>query len=126
MSWQVYVDTNLVGSGKVSKAAILGQKGGVWATSPEFTLSPAEQTHVLGLFNNIAAAQGSGVTLAGTKYFALQVNDRSFYGKKQADGCVIVKTKQAILVTTFSAPTQMPESAGVVEALADYLIGVGY
>jgi hypothetical protein len=33
-----YVDTNLVGSGKVAKAAILGQQGGVWATSSGFAV----------------------------------------------------------------------------------------
>src|SRR5258707_15100028 len=31
-----YVDTNLVGTGRVAKAAILGQQGGVWATSQGF------------------------------------------------------------------------------------------
>lgn len=30
------VDTNLLGTGKVNKAAILGQAGGVWATSPGY------------------------------------------------------------------------------------------
>jgi len=39
MSWQGYVDTNLVGTGRVSKAAIIGLKGGVWATSSGFTVS---------------------------------------------------------------------------------------
>lgn len=34
-----YVDTNLVGSGKVSQAAILGQQGGVWATTGGFNVS---------------------------------------------------------------------------------------
>ena len=34
----VYVDSNLVGSGKVTKAAIIGQQGGVWATSPGFAV----------------------------------------------------------------------------------------
>lgn len=38
MSWQGYVDTNLVGTGKVSNAAIIGLKGGVWATSPGFNV----------------------------------------------------------------------------------------
>ena len=38
MSWQGYVDTNLVGTGKVSEAAIIGLKGGVWATSPGFNV----------------------------------------------------------------------------------------
>lgn len=44
----------------------------------------------------------------------------------QADGCVIVKTKQAILVTVYVPPTQAPEATPVVESLADYLISVGY
>lgn len=39
MSWQSYVDTNLVGTGNVSSAAIVGHKGGVWASSPGFTVS---------------------------------------------------------------------------------------
>ena len=36
-----YVDTNLLGSGRVSKAAIIGQQGGIWATSAGFTVSNA-------------------------------------------------------------------------------------
>lgn len=44
----------------------------------------------------------------------------------QGDGCVLVKTKQAVLVAEYTAPTQAPEATPVVESLADYLIGVGY
>ncbi|KAF8603608.1 profilin [Ceratobasidium sp. AG-I] len=126
MSWQAYVDNNLVGSGKVHRAAILGQQGGVWATSPGFTLSAEEQKACIALLNSPEQAQASGVKLCGNKYFALQVDARKFYGKKAADGCVIVKTKQAILVTAHSAPIQLAESATVVETLADYLISVNY
>lgn len=36
-----YVDQSLVGTGKVARAAILGQKGGVWAASPGYTVSLA-------------------------------------------------------------------------------------
>lgn len=39
MSWQSYVDTNLVGTGNVTQAAIIGLKGGVWASSSGFTVS---------------------------------------------------------------------------------------
>lgn len=39
---------------------------------------------------------------------------------------MLVKTKQAVLVTEYSAPIQAPEATPVVESLADYLIGVGY
>jgi profilin len=44
----------------------------------------------------------------------------------QADGCVLVKTKQAILVAEYAAPIQAGEATIVVEGLADYLISVGY
>ena len=44
----------------------------------------------------------------------------------QGDGCVLVKTKQAVLVAEYTAPTQAPEATPVVEGLADYLINVGY
>lgn len=44
----------------------------------------------------------------------------------QADGCALVKTKQAVLVTEYAAPIQAGESTAVVEKLADYLKSVGY
>lgn len=40
MSWQAYVDTNLVGTGAVTQAGIYGLNGGgVWASSPGFSVS---------------------------------------------------------------------------------------
>lgn len=40
MSWQAYVDNNLVGTGFVSQAGIYGiNGGGVWASSAGFTVS---------------------------------------------------------------------------------------
>ncbi|KAI0725903.1 profilin [Fomitopsis betulina] len=126
MSWQAYVDSNLLGTGKVTKAAIIGLQGGVWASSAGYTLSAQEQKDIVNAFNNPGSAQASGIRLAGQKFFTLQANDRSIYGKKAADGCVLVKTKQAVLIAEYSAPVQAPEATPVVEGLADYLIGVGY
>jgi hypothetical protein len=40
MSWQQYVDSNLVGTKKVTKAAIHGLDGSVWATSKGFNVKP--------------------------------------------------------------------------------------
>jgi len=45
---------------------------------------------------------------------------------EQADGAIVVKTTQAVLVAEYSAPTQAPEAALVVEGLGDYLKSVGY
>ena len=39
MSWQAYVDTNLLGTGKVQRAAIFGHDGSCWATSAGFSVS---------------------------------------------------------------------------------------
>jgi len=39
---------------------------------------------------------------------------------------VLVKTKQAVLVTEYTLPIQAAEATPIVEGLADYLINVGY
>lgn len=36
----------------------------------------------MNAFNNPGSAQASGIRLAGQKFFTLQANDRSIYGKK--------------------------------------------
>ncbi|GAA6020812.1 hypothetical protein JCM8202_005452 [Rhodotorula sphaerocarpa] len=126
MSWQAYVDTNLVGTGKISRAAILGQQGGVWASSAGYTLSTEEQANLCKIHNDPAAAQANGIHAAGQKFLCIRADDRSVYGKKQADGIIVVKTKQAILVAEYGHPTQPGEATKITEELADYLIGVGY
>jgi len=126
MSWQAYVDTNLLGTGKIARAAILGQKGGIWATSSGFTISPQEQDAIVKAFSNADKLQAEGIHLAGQKYFTISVGGRTIQGKMKADGTVIVKTVQAILVAVYAGPIQAPEVTPVVESLADYLISVGY
>lgn len=126
MSWQAYVDTNLVGSGRVSRAAILGLQGGVWASSPGFTISTEEQSAIVGAYTKADDIQANGIRLAGQKYFTVSVIDRTIQGKKAVDGVVIVKTKQAVLVAEYVAPIQAPETTTIVESLADYLISVNY
>ncbi|KAF5354176.1 hypothetical protein D9756_007081 [Leucocoprinus leucothites] len=126
MSWQEYVDKNLVGSGRIAKAAILGLQGGVWSKSPGFEISPKEQKDIVDGFTNADNIQASGIRAAQEKYLTLRADGRSIYGKKGADGIVLVKTKQAVLVGVYEAPTQAGEATPIVEGLADYLIGVGY
>ncbi|KAH8926342.1 Profilin/allergen [Atractiella rhizophila] len=126
MSWQVYVDSNLVGTGKIAKAAILGLQGGVWATSSGYTISPQEQKDIAASFADADKALASGIRLGGQKFFTLQATPRSIYGKKGADGVVCVKTSQAIIIGEYIAPIQAGEATTIVEGLADYLISVGY
>ncbi|PKI85348.1 profilin, required for normal timing of actin polymerization in response to thermal stress [Malassezia vespertilionis] len=126
MSWQGYVDTNLVGTGKVSQAAIIGLKGGVWASSAGFTISPEEQQAAISGFDEPSPLQANGIHVNGKKYLALQANPRSIYGKVGGDGVCMVKTNQAVLIGAYQSPILPGDANKVVEGLADYLISVGY
>ncbi|KAJ5822628.1 Profilin-1B [Penicillium robsamsonii] len=126
MSWQQYVDYQLLGSRKVSKAAILGLNGGVWAISEGFQLSSEEQNAVVSAFQNTSQTQAKGLKLNGQKYFAVQVSNSSIYLKKGANGAIIVKTTQTAVVAVYESPIQQAESAPVVEGLGDYLRSNGF
>jgi len=112
----------------IAEAAILGLAGGIWAISPTLKLTDAEQATIRTAFDSDKQEQteSKGITAAGLKYFTLQWSKRSIYGKKGADGIILVKTKLAVLVAVYKAPKQAPEATPIVENLADYLIGLGY
>ncbi|KAI9268011.1 profilin [Phascolomyces articulosus] len=126
MSWQAYVDNNLVGTGQVSQAAIYGLNGSQWATSPSFQVSATEVQDIVNGFTDNDKVRASGVHVAGVKYLTLRADDRSIYGKKSADGVCIVKTGQAVLIAVYKEGIQPGSCTKVVEGLADYLISVGY
>nr|POE89757.1 profilin-2 [Quercus suber] len=132
MSWQAYVDTSLVGTGNLDRAAIFNTDGNsVWATSAGFTVSPAEMQEVVNAYKDkgsdgVKQVQSSGLHIAGERFVVLKADDRSIYGKKGREGVVIVKTTQAILVTHYPESVQPGAAANTVEQLGDYLIKVGY
>ncbi|KAI8975368.1 profilin [Mycotypha africana] len=126
MSWQAYVDTNLIGTGNVSQAAIYGLNGGEWAKSAGFQLQPKEIQEITAAFSNADSIRANGIHVNGVKYLTLRADERSIYGKKNSDGVCIVKTGQAILVGTYKEGIQPGNCTKVVEGLADYLISVGY
>ncbi|GAN01452.1 profilin [Mucor ambiguus] len=126
MSWQAYVDSNLIGTGNVSQAAIYGLAGGEWAKSAGFQLQPSEVQEIVNAFSNADQVRANGIHVAGVKYLLLRADERSLYGKKNSDGVCIVKTNQAFLVGTYKEGIQPGNCTKVVEGLADYLISVNY
>ncbi|KAI1489459.1 profilin [Biscogniauxia mediterranea] len=131
MSWQAYVDSSLVGSGHVDKAAIISVAGdSVWATSAGFTVQPAEMKNIVGILSGnsdvIDKAHADGVHVAGERYVVTRIEDRSLYARQGRTGIVVVKTKQAIIIAHYGETHQVGNSTQTVEALADYLIKVGY
>lgn len=63
-------------------AAIIGQKGGLWAVSQGFNLSTQEQTQIISAFDNPGTAQANGIHAGGVKFFCLKADDKVIYGKQ--------------------------------------------
>ncbi|OQU98864.1 hypothetical protein CLAIMM_04581 [Cladophialophora immunda] len=128
MSWQAYVDSSLVGTGHVDKAAIFNADGNsVWASSPNFNVSPQEMQEVVGAYKDTSVpkkVQSTGLHIAGQKYIVIKADESSLYGKKGREGVVIVKTKQALLITHYPETVQPGTAANTVEKLAAYLVSL--
>merc|ERR1712159_510048 len=126
MSWQEYVDSQLVGTGHVTSAAIIGLDGTKWAASSGFEITPAEGTQLAQAFSDATSIFSNGINVAGQKYMTIKADTRSIYGKKGAGGVACVKTNQAILIGVYDENIQPSQCATVVEKLADYLIENSY
>ncbi|MEV5762763.1 profilin [Streptomyces tendae] len=126
MSRQAYVDDYLVGGGKVTKAAIFGHDGVLWATSTGFNVSREEAETIMAGFTNNDVIRSMGIRANNQKYFTLRADARSIYGKQGNGGVTCVKTTQTVLVGVYEAPIQPGESVNEIEKLADYLISQDY
>lgn len=126
MAWQPYVDSSLVGSGKICAGAILGHDGSIWAASPSLTLTPTETQKLTAAFLDPAAIRSEGFRVSGTKYITIMSTEREIYGKAGACGICCVKTKQAVVVGIYDEKTISGEAAKIVGGLGDYLISVNY
>lgn len=121
-----YTD-NLISTGKLDKAALYSRAGdSVWAQSNGLTLSGPEISELARGYDDPSGLQANGLHLQGQKYFLIRADDRSIYGKHDAEGVVTVRTKQTILIGHYPAGVQAGEATTIVEKLADYLISVGF
>merc|ERR1712098_394240 len=126
MSWQSYVDDQLLATKMVSKAAICGHDGNVWATSSGFGVTAPELKFIATNFGNMSVMPMSAINVGGTKCMFLSANDNVMRGKKGTSGVHIMKTVQAIIVAVYEEPVVAEQCATVTEKLGEYLVGVGY
>ncbi|KAG0338082.1 profilin, required for normal timing of actin polymerization in response to thermal stress, partial [Podila humilis] len=126
MSWQTYVDDNLVGTGKVSKASIIGQDGSLWATTAGFQVGGEEAKKVVAAFKNATEIQEKGLYIEGKKYVFLQSDDHTVLARAGATGIVCVSAKQCVLIGFYDESIQAGDCNTVMQNLADYLINQGY
>merc|ERR1712126_375512 len=105
MSWQDYIDTQLVGR-ELKDAVIAGHDGNVWAKSQNFNVTPGEIQAILKNYDNQESLASSGFHLGGTKYFYLSGDDEVIRGKQGKGGVHCVKTNQTLLVGVYDAPME--------------------
>ncbi|NUW46854.1 profilin [Nonomuraea rhodomycinica] len=129
--WQRYVDDNLIGSGKVDRAAITRLDGEILAASEGYKLSAAEQSQLSkecrAVFSG-GEGQVGGLVLAGTKFFTIGRDERSLFLRSDLKhaGAIVAQTNQCIIVAEYDFPLQVTEVVPVVESLADELINAAY
>ncbi|GBP59320.1 Profilin [Eumeta japonica] len=126
MSWQDYVDKQLMASRCVTKAAIAGHDGNVWAKSEGFEISKDEVAKIVAGFENESLLTSGGITIAGTRYIYLSGTDRIIRAKLGKVGVHCMKTQQAVVISLYEEPIQPQQAASVVEKLGEYLITCGY
>ena len=126
MSWQAYVDNNLVGAKKVTSGAIAGFDGSIWAKSPSLNISAQEAKNLYAGYSNPSTFQASGIVVGGVKYMFLRVDGESLIGKKGQGGIHISKTNKALIIGVYEPPLLPTDASTGVEKIADYLRGTGY
>merc|ERR1711926_44764 len=91
MSWQSYVDEQLIASGMVTAAAIAGHDGNIWAKSNGFNASLDEVKRLLSNWGpNLAMG---GVTVNAFKYMFLSVKREGGEGKERQLWCPHLQDK---------------------------------
>ena len=126
MSWQSYVDDQLISTKMIKNAVIAGHDGNIWATSAGFTVTAAELKTLLDRYASTDQLAMNGVMIAETKYMFLSANDRVVRARKGQSGVHAIKTVQALIVCVYEEPVVPEQAATVTEKLGEYLISVGY
>lgn len=124
--WQAYVDNSLVGTQCVTKGALAGFDGSVWAVSPAFPVTKDEVLKLAKGFTDPSSVQSNGFNVAGVKYRTLRADDKSIYGRQGSTGVVCVKTGQCVIISFYDENIQPGQCTNVTEKLADYLRDSGY
>jgi len=126
MSWQNYVDDQLMSSGLVEKAVIAGHDGTTWAKTDNINPSQDELAKLASSFADQTPLTMCGVVIDGQKYVYLSGTDKVIRCKSGKSGIHCMKTNQAVLIAVFTEPVQAQQVATVVENLGEYLINLQF
>ena len=123
MSWQAYVDTNLLASGMVTAAGIYDLQGNPWAYSAGFAAQVAEVAAISGhLAADPNGLAGTGFVVAGVKYMYVRGETNEYViGKKGAEGVMVFKCNTCVIVAYHDDKITSGACNHAVSKLADFL-----
>ncbi|KAI9298540.1 Profilin/allergen [Neoconidiobolus thromboides FSU 785] len=128
MSWQAFVDTNLIGSNNFNKALIIDHQNNVWATSEEKLHLSKEDFNVLEqAYEKPEVIFTHGFTIREKKYRTIKADNRSVYGKADnSGGITIVKTNRCYLIGFYDDGVKPGFASATIEELGDQLIEANF
>lgn len=124
MSWQQYVDANLVGTGQVTQAGIYDLQGNPWAytQSPPFAAQVAEVAAVSAHFAAPAGLAATGAVIAGVKYMFVRGEENAeIYVKKGNEGVYFYRCNTCIIVAYHNDKIQPGTCSACTAKLGDFL-----
>jgi len=101
MSWQSYVDDQLIATKVIKQAVIAGHDGNIWASSAGFAVTAEELKSLLGKYASTEQLAMNGVMIGGLKYMFLSATDRVVRAKKGTSGIHAIKTVQGMATNIF-------------------------
>ena len=123
MSWQQYVDANLVGTGTVPSAGIYDKAGNPWAYSAGFAAQVAEVKVVADALatGDPSCLAGTGAVVAGVKYMFVRGDADSVYVKKGAEGVYFFMCNTCVVVAYHNDKVQAGACNATAGKLVDFL-----
>ena len=124
MSWNAYLaDLKTHATG----CALISNEGAVCATEGTWKATPQESQQYALLFKNPAAAQASGLTYGGVKFFCNQATEEMIVAMKGKEAIVLQKSNTTVVAGYSDGSKTVPAdlSAKVAKAV-NQLLAVNY
>ena len=125
-SLQTYVDRDLVGSRRVSRAAVfsLSDSKSV-AASSGFMVNSVELQRILAGFDAPLTVRTRGIVVAETNYTVVRADGREICAIRGTAGCVCARSAKHLLVALYDESCHREEASAHVLSVAAKLTAAG-
>ncbi|MFH4977862.1 hypothetical protein AB6A40_004571 [Gnathostoma spinigerum] len=125
MSWNTYVDSNLIATKNVTKAAIFRSDGQILAKSGGFNILNSEAKAAAAAFNKKDDAYAHGLIIGKRKYLVVIVEPGLIIGSTHEEGFFIYKTKENFIISFYGDRMTAAKCRLTTGRLADYFLSQG-